>query len=407
MPKKKKTVVPRLRFPEFRDAGPWEVKRLGKLFRERNERNGHGLELLSVTISDGVVRASELERKSNSSADLTNYKKVYPGDIVYNSMRMWQGASGVSRWHGIVSPAYTVVTPVENQNSVFWAYHFKLWHSIDKFARFSQGLTSDTWNLKFPAFSAIKMAYPRDPKEQQKIADCLSSFDDVIRAEASRLEALKAHKKGLMQQLFPREGETTPRLRFPEFRDAGPWEVKRLGKLFRERNERNGHGLELLSVTISDGVVRASELERKSNSSADLTNYKKVYPGDIVYNSMRMWQGASGVSRWHGIVSPAYTVVTPVENQNSVFWAYHFKLWHSIDKFARFSQGLTSDTWNLKFPAFSAIKMAYPRDPKEQQKIADCLSSLDALIRAQRERINALKQHKKGLMQQLFPQEVD
>ena len=205
MPEKKKGVVPRLRFPEFRDAGPWEVKRLGEVFRERNERDGDGLELLSVTISDGVVRASELERKNTTSADLTNYKKVYPGDIVYNTMRMWQGASGVSYWHGKVSPAYTVVTPVENQNSVFWAYHFKLSHSIEKFARFSQGLTSDTWNLKYPAFSAIKMAFPANPEEQQKIADCLSSLDEVIELEAKKLEALKAHKKGLMQQLFPQE----------------------------------------------------------------------------------------------------------------------------------------------------------------------------------------------------------
>jgi len=406
MPDKKKAVVPRLRFPEFRDAGPWEVKRLGELFKECTERGGEDLELLSVTISDGVVRASELERKNNASADLSNYKRVHPGDIVYNSMRMWQGASGVSHWHGLVSPAYTVVTPIEKQNSVFWSYHFKLSHSIDKFTRFSQGLTSDTWNLKYPAFSSIKMAFPADPTEQQKIADCLSSLDDLIEAEEAQLTALREHKKGLLQQLFPREGETTPRLRFPEFRDAGPWEVKRLGKLFKERTERGGEDLELLSVTISDGVVRASELERKNNASADLSNYKRVQPGDIVYNSMRMWQGASGVSHWHGLVSPAYTVVTPVDNQNPVFWSYHFKLSHSVDKFARFSQGLTSDTWNLKYPAFSAIKMAFPPDPAEQQRIAGCLSSLDELIELQAQKLDALKAHKKGLLQQLFPQEA-
>jgi type I restriction enzyme S subunit len=239
--------------------------------------------------------------------------------------------------------------------------------------------------------------------EQQKIADCLSSLDDLIAAEGRKLEALRAHKKGLMQQLFPREGETVPRLRFPEFRDAGPWEVKRLGEVFCERHERGGNALELLSVTISDGVVRAAALERKNNANADLSKYKRVYPDDIVYNSMRMWQGASGVSWWHGVVSPAYTVVTPNENQNAVFWAYCFKLEHSIAKFACFSQGLTSDTWNLKYPAFSAIEMVFPAEQAEQQKIADCLSSLDDLIAAQSRKVELLKQHKKGLMQQLFP----
>jgi len=202
--KSSKGLVPRLRFPEFRDAEPWKVKRLGALFFERSERGSNEFELLSVTISDGVVRTADLERKNKSNADLSNYKKVYPGDIVYNSMRMWQGASGVSWWHGVVSPAYTVVTPNESQNVVFWAYTFKLDHAIKKFARFSQGITSDTWNLKYPAFSAIEMAFPSEQAEQQRIADCLSSLDDLIAAQARKVELLKQHKKGLMQQLFPR-----------------------------------------------------------------------------------------------------------------------------------------------------------------------------------------------------------
>ena len=208
--KKKKAVVPRLRFPEFRDAGEWEVKRLGEVFIERKERGGTALSLLSVTMSDGVVLATELQRRTNTNPDLSNYKQVKPNDIVYNSMRMWQGASGVSRLYGVVSPAYTIITPLKGQNSVYWSYHFKLWDSIDRFSRFSQGVTSDTWNLKFPAFSSIQVSSTPLPEEQQKIADCLTSIDDLIRAGEAQLVALKDHKNGLMQQLFPREGETTP-----------------------------------------------------------------------------------------------------------------------------------------------------------------------------------------------------
>jgi type I restriction enzyme S subunit len=292
------------------------------------------------------------------------------------------------------------VTPKENSNTKF--LYFLLVS-----AKLSNLVTGQAQpGLSITTLDAVDVALPTEPEEQQKIADCLTSLDELIALETQKLDALKAHKKGLMQQLFPREGETTPRLRFPEFRNAGPWEVKRLGEVFTERIERGGSELELLSVTMADGVVRTNDLERANNASTDLSNYKRVYPGDIVYNTMRMWQGASGASQWHGIVSPAYTVVTPLLNQNPIFWAYYFKLLHSIEKFTRFSQGLTSDTWNLKYPAFSSIKMAVPTMPTEQQKIADCLSSLDELIALETKKLEALKAHKKGLMQQLFPQEV-
>lgn len=255
-------------------------------------------------------------------------------------------------------------------------------------------------------YAEMPIPLPPIPDEQQKIADCLTSLDDLIRAEEGRLEALRAHKRGLMQRLFPAPGQTTPRLRFPEFRDAGPWEVKRLGGVFAERVERGGNRNQLLSVTMERGVVPTSDLDRRTNASSDLSNYKQVRPSDIVYNSMRMWQGASGVSKNFGLVSPAYTVVIPDDGQIPEFWGYYFKHPSSLEKFTQYSQGVTSDTWNLKFPTFSAIKMAVPPAAVEQQMIADCLTALDDLTCAQGETIEALKAHKKGLMQKLFPREV-
>ena len=154
--KRKRPLVPQLRFTEFLEAGEWEEKRLGEVFTERVERGNAEAELLSVTMNQGVIRAEELERRITTSSDFTNYKFVWPGDIVYNSMRMWQGASGVSKIYGIVSPAYTVAAPNVKQNTTFWAYWFKHNDSIAKFSRFSQGVTSDTWNLKFPAFSSCR-----------------------------------------------------------------------------------------------------------------------------------------------------------------------------------------------------------------------------------------------------------
>ena len=412
MPEKKKT-APRLRFPEFRNAGPWVVKRLGDLGKILKGKGisksdiTEGGALACIHYGELYTHYPEVIREIVSSTD------VNPDNLVLSEKNdVIIPASGETREDIATASCLTEKGVAlggdlnifrSALNGAFLAYYIR-GNLKAEISRVAQG---DAVVHLYPSqLEKVKLAIPPKRNEQQKIADFLSSLDDLIRAEGAALEALKKHKKGLMQRLFPREGETTPLLRFPEFRDAGEWEVKRLGEVFLERNERNGSDLELLSVTMSDGVVRAADLERKNSASADLSNYKKVYPNDIVYNSMRMWQGASGVSSWSGIVSPAYTVITPKQNQEPLFWAYYFKLESAIEKFRRYSQGVTSDTWNLKYPAFSSIKLALPSSPDEQLKIANCLASLDDLIRARSKRIEALKQHKKGLMQQLFPQEV-
>jgi len=122
-------------------------------------------------------------------------------DIAYNSMRMWQGASGVSQYNGIVSPAYTVITPKEGNDSIFWGYRFKTTDSTNTFQRYSQGLTSDTWNLKFNTLSKIKFMAP-SYEEQQKIANFLSALDDKIKLEEVKLARAKEFKKALLQRLF-------------------------------------------------------------------------------------------------------------------------------------------------------------------------------------------------------------
>jgi type I restriction enzyme S subunit len=114
-----------------------------------------------------------------------------------------------------------------------------------------------------------------------------------------------------------------------------------------------------------------------------------------------MWQGANGLSAYDGIVSPAYTVVTPLRGQIPEFWAFYFKLPETVDQFRKYSQGLTKDTWNLKFPIFGEIKVMVPH-PDEQRKIAATLSALDAKIDALSLKINEMETFKKGLLQKLF-----
>ena len=152
-----------------------------------------------------------------------------------------------------------------------------------------------------------------------------------------------------------------------------------MGEVFAERTERANGDEELLSVTIANGVIRQADSDKRNIASEDKSNYKLVRKGDVPYNSMRMWQGAVGNSEYDGIVSPAYTVLIPLGDSNSKFFMELFKKESSLKVFQRWSQGLTSDTWNLKYPVLSTIEFLMPsRD--EQAKIADYFQSLDHLI---------------------------
>lgn len=168
---------------------------------------------------------------STTSRNRKGIKKVHKHDIAYNMMRMWQGAFGVAVEDCMVSPAYVVLTPQEGVSSDFFGKLLKTPCLLRSLTSHSHGLTKDRLRLYYKNFAQITLPLP-SLAEHQKIAACLTSLDAVVAAQGRKVEALKAHKKGLMQQLFPREGETQPRLRFPEFRDAPEWQIDPLGDLF-------------------------------------------------------------------------------------------------------------------------------------------------------------------------------
>ena len=195
-----------------------------------------------------------------------------------------------------------------------------------------------------------------------------------------------------MQQIFAQN------LRFGNFTDE--WETVRIKDIFDERSEKGFLDLELLSVTLNEGVIKRSEIESKDNSNENKSNYKHVLPEDIVYNSMRMWQGASGVSSYEGIVSPAYTILIP-KNVYSKFFGYYFKTNEMIHQFKKYSQGLTSDTWNLKYPLISEIKIKIP-PIDEQKEITKVFEIIDLKTEILKNNIDEVKTFKKGLLQQMF-----
>lgn len=249
-----------------------------------------------------------------------------------------------------------------------------------------------TGRLDTDALKDVLVRVP-SPPEQHQIASAIATWDTAIQKKEQLIAAKAKRKAALMAELL------TGRRRLTGFQTA--WRSWHLGELFRERVETNRKDLPLLSITREEGVVPRSSLERKDTSNADKSKYLRICPGDIGYNTMRMWQGVSALSHHEGVVSPAYTVCIPGPEIDGTFVSYLFKLPEVVHLFYRYSQGLTSDTWNLKFHHFAAIRVRIP-EPDEQIAIASLLSILDeelALIKQQRD---ALVQQKRGLMHKLL-----
>jgi len=239
------------------------------------------------------------------------------------------------------------------------------------------------------------MRLPLPPcHEQCKIADILSTWDETLETLDALIAAKDHQKQALMQQLLT--GKTRVK------GAKGKWISAKLGDLFDERVERDRIDLPLLSITADRGVVPRDELAKRDTSSEDKSKYLRIAPGDIGYNTMRMWQGVSALSTLEGIVSPAYTICRPTTRIDGMFAAHFFKFPHTIHLFHRWSQGLVDDTLNLKFPSFSVIEVFIPESITEQQQIAAILETADqelTLLRTQRQ---TLDQQKRGLMQRLL-----
>ncbi|WP_211235291.1 restriction endonuclease subunit S [Runella zeae] len=215
----------------------------------------------------------------------------------------------------------------------------------------------------------------------------MGTWDAAIQTTTTLLAALQKRKKGLMQQLL------TPK---PD------WKEVRLGECFSERNETGFNHLPLLAITSSNGVVPRESIEKRDTSNEDKSKYLRICKGDIGYNTMRMWQGVSGVSQYEGIVSPAYTILIPRQEINV---SYLFKFSPMIHLFWRYSQGLVDDTLNCKYDSFRRIKINLP-SLAEQIHIAAILNTADAELRQTEAYLEKLKTQKRGLMQQLLTGKV-
>ena len=230
-------------------------------------------------------------------------------------------------------------------------------------------------------------------EEQNRISELLTTWDTAIEKQAELIENLKLRKRALMQQLL------TGKQRLPGF--SGEWKEVKLGDLFDERNETNRDDLPLLSITGDKGVIYQSDSDKRDISNDDKSKYKLISPNDIGYNTMRMWQGRSALSELEGIVSPAYTIVTPRESVNVRFMTMLIQQPRVVYDFWTHSQGLVSDTLNCKYPDFCQVKVRIPTK-EEQTAIASVLVKADKEIELAKEKLASLQSQKRGLLQQLL-----
>lgn len=358
---KKKGLVPERRFPEFRDSRGWEEKKLNDIavfFKGKGISKAdidpqgetpcirygelytlYG-EVISTVFSRTKLRTAELflSQKNDVLIPSSGETKL---DIAKASCVLLDDVA--------LGSDLNVLRPSEN--GIFLSY---MLNGVCKreIAKKAQG--DAVVHLYSSQLKLLDVIVPKEP-EQQKIADCLTSVDELITAKTQKLDALKTYKKGLLQQLFPAKGETLPKHRFPEFRDKGEWKIKPFNKLFTIGNGRDYKHLSSGNIPVygSGGYM--------------LSVNEYLYDGESVC-----------IGRKGTINNPIF---------QNINWLEHNE-----------AGGVPS----LSKANITKIEIAIPK-PKEQKKIADCLTSIDELITAQAQKIDALKAHKKGLMQQLFP----
>ncbi len=372
-----KKLIPRLRFPEFRESGEWVTKQLKNI---APLQRGFDLPSSELELGDIPVVYSNGIQKFHSK-----FMAEAPGLVT--------GRSGtIGKLHFIENGKYWP------HNTTLWVTDFKgnkpkfifyFFHQLN-FEHFATGSGVPTLNRN--NIHASKGAIPATLPEQQRIANFLSSLDDLIEAEEEKLSTLQEYKKGLMQQLFPRDDEAVPRLRFPEFKNAGEWERKRLGSVCKMKAGQ--------FIAASQICELPKKGHYKCYGGHGLRGYVKNYNYSGQYSLIgRQGAHCGNVKRAKGkFYATEHALVVTANEKTNYAWLYYCLIRLDLNKYAtgQAQPGLSVDV-------LEQVRCSMPPSLSEQQRIADFLSSLDDQITAQASRIETLKAHKKGLMQQLFP----
>jgi type I restriction enzyme S subunit len=405
------TALPKLRFPQFKS--PWELKKIAPYLQECSSRVSVPTSLPIYTSSRVGLKPQEDYYGGRTIINDGEYGVVPPECFVFRHMSDdGQFAFHTNETGGdiAVSKEYPVFRAIGLDRHFLLA---KLNHSPDfkafALAQKAGGTRTRLYLSKLRTWETLLPSYA----EQRKIAEFLTSLDEWIAAERQKLEALRAHKKGLMQELFPHVGETLPNLRFPEFQNAGDWVC---GELFRclkkvidyrgKAPPKSDSGVPLITAK----NVRFGWLDMTNDEYIEEDKYKdwmsKGTPqvGDILFTTEAP---LGNVARFPstGKFALGQRIITLRSRPESCLPEFLFqsllgpRMQKEIDLH---STGSTAK--GIKSAVFTNISFCYP-GIEEQRRIADCLSPLDALIAAQSRKVDSLRAHRKGLMQQLFPRQ--
>lgn len=422
MSNEKTKLVPNLRFQEFRGAGDWSEGRIADIaevlqgygFPERYQGKTTGeypfykVSDISNTLAVGKVF---IEESANYiTKDVLREIKAKPipeGATIFAKIgeAIRSNRRAITTKPSLIDNNAAGVKRIEGKSTDLFVYFtMETIALID----YSGGVVP---SVNKSAIENIAVKFP-SPAEQQKIADCLSSADELIAAQTRKVDALKTHKKGLMQQLFPREGETQPRLRFPEFRGTEEWVRAILGDLSKVVRGGSPRPIDGFLTTLADGLnwLKIGDVDKEAKyvtlteekvRPEALSKTRVVSPGDLILsNSMSF--GRPYILQIETCIHDGWIAITDIDRMaERDFLYYSISAPNSQSYFIDNAAG--SGVKNLNADIIKALQVCFPSSA-EQQKLADCLSTLDELIAAQVRKVEALKTHKKGLMQQLFPQ---
>ena len=386
-----KKLQPKLRFRGFTDA--WEPRKLKSLLQESTQTSTDK-EILSVTVANGIYPAREGARESNPGESLEKYKVVHENDIVYNSMRLWQGAIAISHYEGIVSPAYTVCIPSVHINPDFISYLLKRPAALRMFYSLSQGNSKDTLILKYPLFSTIKFSLPAG-REQYHIARLLRCVDQLIDAEKRKLDLLQKKKTALLRQIFERK------LRFKGY--DNPWNRHKLGSI----TDSYSGGTPPVSDSSYYGgdipFIRSAEIANESTelfitqSGLAASSAKRVKKGDVLYALYGANSGNASFAKLDGAINQAVLSIRAEKGFSNSFIMY----WLQRSKNAIIGTFLQGGQGNLSGSIVKKLSIQTPRID-EQERIGLFFIKIDSLITAETRKLDLLIDKKKALLQKMF-----
>ena len=371
----------------------WRRFKFGDAFHSSRQKGCEGLPTLSVTLTEGLVGRESLDRKMETNLAAHEHLLVRKGDIAYNMMRMWQGASGLADQDALVSPAYVVLRATDKAVPLFAAYHFKFPHTVHQFWAYSYGITDDRLRLYFKDFAAIPVILPPLP-EQRRIAEILSTWDGAIATVEQLIANAQAQKKALMQSLL------TAKKRLPGF--AGEWRTYTFGTIaspVKRRADptslpRGARGIELEHIEPETG-----RLIGFAEANAQLSLKTPFEPGHILYGKLRPYLRKFYRPDFAGVSSTEIWVLNASAKICVPDFLYSLVQSPSFESAVDMSSG--SKMPRADWKVVKDAPFSLPKKP-EQQAIATILDAAETEVRNLQNQLTALRQEKSALMQQLL-----